>query len=233
MIDRRELLFGAGCAAALGAAEALRPRGTLRLMPAGAKLETIVPSRFAAWQAGMGGDIVLPQTPGSLADRLYSDRLARSYRRERPEQDDVMLLIAYGAAQSDVLQLHRPEVCYPAVGFTIAMRRLVALPIGPGAVVPAVMLTATAGDRIEDILYWTRLGEALPQTGSEQRWARLRNAMAGYVADGVLVRASATRVDATPRFPVLSTFLQEMARGMSAGARPALIGSAASASLGR
>lgn len=231
MIDRRELIFAAGCAAALGTAEALRPRATLKLLPEGRRLDTLVPSRFGAWQVGEGGDIVLPQTEGTLASRLYSDRLARSYRRTVPSLDDVMLLIAYGAAQSDVLQLHRPEVCYPAVGFTVVARRLVALPIGGGAKVPAVLLTAEAGGRTEDIIYWTRLGEALPQTGGEQRWARLRNAMDGYVADGVLVRASATRTDAAPRFDALTQFLGDMTRAVSPAERPALIGTTAADAL--
>lgn len=233
MIDRRQLLFAAGCTAALGAAEALRPRETLVQLPAGQKLARIVPGSFGAWRLGQGGDIVLPQTPGSLASRLYSDRLARSYRRTVPNFEDVMLLIAYGAAQSDVLQLHRPEVCYPAVGFSIAMRRLFALPLAPGVMMPAVMLTAVAGDRTEDIIYWTRLGEALPQTSGAQRSARLSNAMHGFVGDGVLVRASATRLDDRPLFPAIADFLQSMARGMQPLGRPALIGTALARSLGR
>lgn len=233
MIDRRDLVFGAGCALALGVAEALRPRRMLQLLKPGRKLSATIPSQFGAWQLGEGGDIVMPQTPGSLASRLYSDRVARSYRRTVPDLQDVMLLIAYGQAQSDVLQLHRPEVCYPAVGFSIAMRRLVALPLGPGVAVPAVMLTATAGDRTEDILYWTRLGEALPQTAGDQRVARLETAMKGYVADGVLVRASAARTSEEPKFDVLTGFLRGLVQATPDSGRAALIGTSLAAALAR
>lgn len=233
MIDRRELIFAGGCAAALVAAEALRPRDTLVLMPNGSKLATVVPTQLGAWRLGQGGDIVLPQTPGSLASRLYSDQLARSYSRATPAAEDVMLLAAYGAAQSDILQLHRPEVCYPAIGFSIAMRRLTALSLGNGVSLPAVMLTATAGDRIEDIIYWTRLGEKLPQTAGEQRWARLDNAMHGFVADGVLVRASATRTGDQPLFPIVADFLRALALGTPRRGRPTLVGSTVAAALGR
>lgn len=233
MIDRRELIFGAGCAAALGSAELLRPRDKLVLLPAGRKLAAVVPKQLGTWQLSQGGDIVLPQTPGSLASRLYSDQLARSYSRATPPAEDVMLLLAYGAAQSDILQLHRPEVCYPAIGFSIAMRRLTSLPLGNGVSVPAVMLTATAGGRVEDIIYWTRLGEALPQTASEQRWARLRNAMHGFVADGVLARASATRTGDQPLFPVVADFLRALVVGTEREGRPALVGTTVAAALGR
>ncbi|KQT34690.1 hypothetical protein ASG29_00545 [Sphingomonas sp. Leaf412] len=233
MIGRRDLFVGAGCAAALGGAEFLRPRRTLRLLPEGEEMTGVIPGRFAAWSIGEGGDIVMPETPGSLASRLYSDRVARTYRRDAPQVDDVMLLAAYGAAQSDLLQLHRPEVCYPAVGFTIVDRRLVSLPLATGVTVPAVLLSAQAGSRTEDVAYWTRLGEAMPQTAGDQRWARLESAMAGYVGDGVLIRASMVRQGDTPGYDTLQQFLSQMVLGTAPRDRPALIGSMRATALQR
>lgn len=228
MIPRRDFLVGAGCAGALGGAEYLRPRKTLKLLRDGEAMKSIIPPRFDEWGQGEnGGDIVLPETPGSLASRLYNDRVARTYRRGPDEQpEDVMLLAAYGAAQSDVLQLHRPEVCYPAVGFVIVTRRLFDLPVAEGVTVPAVMLAAKSGGRIEDVVYFTRLGEALPQTASDQRWARLKTAMQGYVGDGVLVRASMVRSDPDVEgFATLTRFMAEMILATKAPDRAALIGS--------
>lgn len=234
MIARRDLLIGAGCAAALGGAEYLRPRRSLKLLRDGETMAEVIPGGFSGWSIGEGGDIVIPETPGSLASRLYSDRVARTYRRDGTDQvDDVMLLAAYGAAQSDLLQLHRPEVCYPAVGFTITERRLASLPLATGVAVPAVLLSAQAGGRVEDVAYWTRLGDDLPQTGSDQRWARLRAAMAGYVGDGVLVRASMVRLGDQPSYPVLQQFLSQMVMGTAAKDRAALIGSTRADSLAR
>ena len=34
-----------------------------------------------------------------------------------------MLSIAYGKNQSDALQLHKPEICYPAQGFTLLAKQ--------------------------------------------------------------------------------------------------------------
>lgn len=232
MIARRDLLAGAGCAAALGMAEWLRPRRTVRLLRPGLGLAALVPAAFAGWGPGPGGEIVLPDVPGSLSSRLYDDRLARTYRRgEGPE---VMLAVAYGAAQSDGLQLHRPESCYPAVGFAIVARRLVALPLAPGVSLPAVMLSARAGDRIEDIVYFTRLGEAFPQTAGAQRRARFDAALHGDIGDGLLVRASAIRTDPhADGFALLAAFLRALVLAVTAADRSAVIGTSRAARLAR
>lgn len=233
-VSRRDALFGAACVAALGTAEYLRPRNRILLMPKGARLTSMVPPRFGDWAMGGGGDIVIPKIPGSLADRLYGDQVARNYVQAGATPTDVMLLIAYGGSQNDSLQLHRPEVCYPAIGFPIVSRRLATLQLAPGAVIPVVMLTAQSGERVEDIMYWTRLGERLPQTSDEQRLVRFQAAFAGDIPDGVLVRASAVRDDAqgAPRFGLLENFLRSMTIAMRPAERRALIGTKISQLLG-
>lgn len=226
MIDRRDLLVGLGCFSALGATETLRPRRKVVLMPTGAKLANIVPRRFPGWEPAQGGDIVIPRTEGTLAARLYSDQLARVYRPVAiGDATEVMVLIAYGAAQSDVLQLHRPEVCYPAVGFQITARKSVDLLLRSGfGWLPAVALTAELGGRTEDILYWTRVGNSLPRTASEQRGDRLRAAFQGYVGDGMLVRASAVRIGGTPAYGELAACLTGLVEALAPRDRPAFIG---------
>jgi EpsI family protein len=222
--DRRNVIFGGGCLLALGAAEALRPRRAVALLPDGAELSGLIPTRFGAWNAGEGGDIVLPETPGSLASQLYNDRVARSYIHSGATREEVMLLIAYGRAQSDFLQLHRPETCYPAIGFQVTFRRTTMLQLANNRSIPAVMLTAAAGDRIEDIIYWSRLGDELPQSASAQRAARLRAAMKGLIPDGALVRASAVRQDERPGFEALSSFLKDLIAASPPTALAALAG---------
>ena len=222
MIDRRELLAGAACLAAVGSAEWLRPRRIQRLMTA-PSLESVVPPRFGPWVVGADGDLVIPETPGSLATRLYSDRLARVYD-DADGGAPVMLLIAYGSAQTDLLQLHRPESCYPAVGFSIANRRLVTVAVG-GARLPAVALTAEAPGRIEDVVYWSRLGDALPQSAGEQRSARLAAAMDGVIPDGILVRGSAVRPPGQPdQTSRVTDFLSRLVEAVPPAARDGFVG---------
>ena len=110
------------------------------------------------------------------------------------------LLVAHGGNQSDLLQLHRPEVCYPALGFAITSKQKTTLAMPGGGTLPVVQLVAVSGERRENIIYWTRLGEFFPTSGSEQRSVLLRSAMQGFVPDGVLVRASLIDDDSEAAF---------------------------------
>lgn len=225
MLSRRDALLALGCGCALAASQWLRPRRPVRLLPPGQPLDRIIPREMPGWASSEGGDIIVPRTPGSLASRLYSATVARLYTHAG-SGIQVMLLVAYGEQQSDLLQLHRPESCYPAVGFQIRQRRMMDLPLPSRASLPAVALTAVSGDRVEDILYWTRLGEALPRTASEQRRDRLEQAIHGEVADGVLVRASIVRTAGAQEFAALESFMLALIAAVRPGARSALIGTA-------
>jgi EpsI family protein len=224
MTDRRDFLIGGGCAVALGLAEYLRPRRIVELLGQ-TRLDTAVPRVVGKWSAEMGGDFVVPQREGSLADRLYSEQVMRNYRLDA-NTPPIMLVIAYGRSQSDDLQLHRPESCYPAVGFSIAERHLIDLPLRPGAALPSVAMTAVAEERVEDIVYWTRVGEYLPQTAGQQRRDRLKTSLDGYIGDGVLVRASMIRPGPLPEHAQVERFLTAMVSAMQPAVRPAFIGTA-------
>lgn len=231
MVDRREFLIGGMGAGAFGLAEYLTPRQTVRLF-SGIKLEDAIPRNFGKWREYLGGGVIAPTTPDSLADRLYSATVSRIYYPVGMKSPPVMLLVAYGGEQSDLLQLHRPEACYPAVGFEISQREMGTVPLGGGAQVPSVFLTALSQDRVEDIVYWTRLGEALPRTAAEQRSDRLKAAMAGTTGDGILVRASTIRFDDRPAWPYLGAFLADLMQGLPAQARSGFVGTRLASAIG-
>jgi EpsI family protein len=232
MIDRRDFIFLGGCAAALGTAHWLRPRDQIDLVGT-RSVEDMLPRSFGAWRSSIGGDILIPKTEGSLADRLYSTIVSRNYARS-PDEPPVMLLVAHGGLQSDLLQLHRPEACYPAVGFSIVDRQEASLPLsGAGGGLPVVNLSAQAGDTFEDIVYWTRLGEYLPRSASEQRRDRLAAAMQGYVGDGVLVRASVRRGEGDRQYALVSTFLRDLVQSISPDARAAFVGTSLATEVAR
>ncbi|WP_298196302.1 exosortase-associated protein EpsI, V-type [Novosphingobium sp.] len=224
MIERRDLLIGGACFAAVGLGAALRPSRRLSLLGV-AKLGPLIPRRVGRWQAGNTAELIVPQIPGSLADRLYSETVAQIYEPIDGAGPAIMLLMAYGATQSDLLQLHRPESCYPALGFALEERHFTNLSLPADDPIPAVALTATTSTRTEDIVYWTRLGEYLPRTAAEQRLARFRTALNGVVADGVLVRASLLRNrDGPAQFKVLAGFLTDLVKAMPAADRKVLVG---------
>lgn len=217
---RRDLLFAGLAVGAFATAEALRPRRKLRLLKGGTIAEAI-PEKFGGWDAH-ADNLVSPEQAGRLAKTLYSEIVGRTYVHEESGAA-VMLLAAYGDTQSDLLQLHRPESCYPAVGFALQSAKSVALPLGGTVVLPAREVVATLQDRTENIVYWTRMGEQLPRTGGEQRDARLANSIQGVIPDGILVRCSVVG-STKPSFAVLGSFVPEMLKAVRPSFRPALIG---------
>ena len=229
-VARRDFLVGGACIAGLALAEYLRPRNFINLL-GNRKIADILPSKFGAWTSDYDGDLVVPTTEGSLASRLYNDLVTRRYTNaETGEQ--VMLLAAYGGIQSDDLQLHRPETCYPAFGFDISNKRAVAVK-ATGFTVPAVFLTATAGGRVEDIVYWSRIGNFFPQSNSEQRSVKLKMAMQGDIGDGILIRASTIRQGDRPETAPLEDFLARMVSAIPPAQRDVLIGTDKSVAPGR
>lgn len=217
---RRDVIFASLGVGAFGIAEGLRPRRKLRLLKSGT-IGDAIPERFGAWEAH-ADELVSPDQAGRLAKTLYSEIVSRTYVHGGNEAA-VMVLAAYGDTQSDLLQLHRPESCYPAVGFALQSAKSIALPLSGAAELPAREVVAVLGDRVENIMYWTRMGEQLPRTGGEQREARLANSIAGVVPDGILVRCSAIG-ESAPSFATLSSFVPELLRAVRPSARPALIG---------
>jgi hypothetical protein len=83
---------------------------------------------------------------------------------------------------------------------------------------------ADAPGRREAILYWSRLGEDLPVSNREQRLDRVRTAMSGYVADGLLMRISALGADPELVFPHLEQFVPVLLQATAPQARSVLVG---------
>ncbi len=221
MTNRRDLIIGGLALTAAGVAEALRPRKRLVLLRKGT-IAQAMPTSFGDWTAEGSNGLVSPAQAGRLSRTLYSEIVQRVYS-ETKSGAEVMLLAAYGDTQSDLLQLHRPESCYPAVGFNIASSKAAQIPIGAGVTLPGRRVVATTEDRRENIVYWTRIGESLPQTAGEQRNARFSDAVHGYVSDGILFRCSVLG-DSDRAFAILDEFTPAVVGSTNRAQRAALIG---------
>jgi EpsI family protein len=227
---RRDLLIAAACAAAVGGAYALKPRRQMALLGQ-TSLEDALPRTMSGWTSQDVSDLVKPREESSLAARIYGQTVGRIYF-ERSTRTQIMMLAAFGDTQSRDLQLHRPELCYPAVGFAISANQLAPVTLPGGAVLPARRMVADAPGRREAIVYWSRLGEYLPVSGGEQRLDVLKTAMSGYVADGVLMRFSALGLDPERNFAHMARFIPVLLMATPAQHRPALIGHRLAAALG-
>ena len=187
-------------------------------------LEQVVPPSFPGWRLveHESGQVVNPQAQ-QLLDKLYSQLLTRTYVSSDGYM--IMLSIAYGREQRADLGLHRPDVCYPAQGFTITERRRAAISTDGGKV-NVERLEAQQGTRVEPITYWVRLGEQ-NITGTSlfgRRLEDLRFALRGQVPDGLLFRVSSIDVQRERAFARQDQFVSELLGAMGPSGRQNLVG---------
>ena len=216
---RRDLLIGGVGLLCAGGSVAVAQNTTVDRLPAHA-LEDALPQTLGNWRAMPAAAVVMPPE-GSLTDRLYSNVMVRAYQDGRNE---VTLLLAYGALQSGGMQMHRPELCYPAAGFAIDSSRRVDLPLGNGRTIAAKLLDTRSSVRKEQVLYWTRIGREFPTSRIDQRWTVLRENFAGRIPDGMLVRTSVVADNAEQALPILDSFVSDMTHSVKAPARKLLFG---------
>ncbi|MBS0333320.1 MAG: EpsI family protein [Proteobacteria bacterium] len=222
MIDRRTLLVAAPCLAASAAAYGLTPRREQLLLGA-RRLADIVPHTFGDWTSRDTTDLVAPATEDSLLAKLYQETLARIYR-QAASGVDVMLMLAWGKHQTNDLQLHRPEYCYPAFGYRIVDSNTKDMPLASGVNVPVRRLVAETQASHENVVYWTRLGEYFPTSRKAQQGARVATAMHGAIADGLLARFSVQNPDTAAGWSAASSFAADLVKAVARKDRAALIG---------
>jgi EpsI family protein len=223
MTSRRDMILGGACLLGAGAALALKPRRTVTLMPAGKKLADILPRTIGVWQSRDVSDLFAPQTPDSLLAELYGETVGRLF--SRPDLDlQIMMLMAHGNSQSNELQLHRPEICYPAFGYAIVQSQPIELSIGSGVTLPGRRMIAQSAQDKEAVIYWTRLGEYFPTSVTEQRLDRLDTAVHRYIPDGLLARFSVSGSDTASSFRIMRNFVSELVLYVAGDLRAPLIG---------
>ncbi|MBL9068876.1 MAG: EpsI family protein [Sphingopyxis sp.] len=200
-ISRRNALIGGVLACASGFAFLRQPAIANPAIPEAA-FEKWVPDSFGRWSSISQAGVVLPP-PDSLRDRLYDNLVTRVYSASG--SPSVMMLLAYNNVQDGVLQVHRPEVCYPVGGFQLSDTRAVDVEVS-GRRIPANFFTATGPDRLEQVQYFTRLGDAFPRTWAEQRLAVIRANLAGDIPDGMMMRVSTLGIGANEAETLLDNF---------------------------
>lgn len=157
-------------------------------------LQNMVPRQFGEWteQTGTAMQLINPEAQ-TLVNRLYSQTLERIY--VNPQGYRIMLSIAYGKDQSDALQIHKPEVCYPAQGFQLQNVQRVALTL-PDRTIPATRLITRLGQRIEPVTYWVVLGDQVTRGGVDKKLKEMRySLLERSMPDGMLVRVSSIDPD--------------------------------------
>jgi len=209
------------CAASVGAIVARPSTKAAGLQPA-ISLETMIPKQFGDWREEPQRivQVVNPQTQ-ELLDKLYSDTLSRTYVNVSGYR--IMLSLAYGSDQRGTLQAHKPEVCYPAQGFTLHRSEASRLET-PFGTVPAQRLFTSKGPRQEPVTYWFTVGDMAVQGKIQKRLVDLRYGLTGRIPDGMLFRVSSIDSDQARANRLQDQFVNQLLQVVTPADRKRLSG---------
>ncbi len=222
---RRALWLALLMAAGAGTARLARPGRHLADSVGVPDLEALFPARFAEWRTDPGATLILPSPDvQAVLDRIYNQTISRSYANARGER--VMLVAAFGGDQSDGTSVHRPEVCYPALGFAVSAHRAAILPLDDRAL-PVRQLVARLDARREPVTYWIVVGGQVVTTGIGQKLAQMRHGLRGVIADGLLVRVSSLDADADAAYALQRRFVGELHAHLTPAQRERVFGDGA------
>ncbi|KQU62032.1 hypothetical protein ASG67_02515 [Sphingomonas sp. Leaf339] len=221
-ISRRKMIIGLAVGGTVVLSELYVPqRSVARISEAG--FERLVPTTLGPWHYLTESGLVLPPED-QLSRTLYEQLLTRVYAENGSDDESVMLVLAYSSVQEGRLQVHRPEVCYPAAGFSIIENTAQEIPITKDFAIPVRLLTADRGARREYVVYWTRVGDSMPVRWFDQRLMMAKANLQGSIPDGLLARASIIGTDRDAAFATLTRFVQTMVASTGKQGRAMLIG---------
>ena len=227
-VSLKHLIVGLSMFAAAGLAMALKP--TIKIADKGPKinLETLIPAQFGDWKIDENiTTLLVDPERQALIKKIYNQVLSRTYVNTRGER--VMLSIAYGGDQSDAMQVHKPEVCYPAQGFQILKNSTDAFSTGNGSI-PVKRLVAMQGARNEPITYWTTVGDNVAVTGWKWKLYQLKYGLTGKIPDGLLFRISSIQPDDAVAYRMQDDFARELLGALTPSGRQRIIGNPTPAS---
>jgi EpsI family protein len=185
-------------------------------------LEQMIPKQFGDWREEPQRfmQVVNPQTQ-ELLDKLYSQILSRVYVNKDGYR--IMLSLAYGTNQRGSLQAHKPEVCYPAQGFTID-KEVTGQFNSPFGEVPVKRLSSHLGVRYEPVTYWFTVGDKAIESGTQKRLVELRFGLTGRIPDGLLYRVSSVDRDEARAFKLQDDFSTKLLEAVGPADRRRLSG---------
>lgn len=184
--------------------------------------EEMIPRQFGIWKIDSSIPMVLgdPALESKL-NAIYSQNLSRTYVNDEAR---IMLSIAYGVDQSDSMQVHKPEVCYPAQGFVINS-------ISKGTMdldfkqIPVTYLDTEKNFRREFVTYWILVGDQVVDGGLERKLKQLEYGLQGITPDGLLFRVSSIGIEMDKELRNQKQFIVTFLRFLEDEQRVKLIGS--------
>lgn len=185
-------------------------------------LSHMVPLQFDGWTEDADQALLIanPQQV-ALLNKLYNQTLSRTYIDRQGYR--IMLSIAYGGDQSDALQLHKPEVCYPAQGFELVNKSDALIQLESKSI-PVVRIDVRQADRLEKVTYWTTVGDQIVQGKVQKKLVEMSYGLNGKIPDGILFRVSSLDGDAERAYTRQEAFVRALMGSVSPATRARLIG---------
>jgi len=221
-VSLKHLMIGLAMLSAVGLTYALTPKAKIADQESKLNLETMIPQQFGDWKVDetIVPLQVSPDVQAAL-NKVYNQTLSRTYVNSRDER--IMLSIAYGTDQSDNVQVHLPEGCYRGQGFAVSNKTESVMQTLFGKI-PVAKLIATKEARYEPITYWVVVGGQVARDNWEMKKAKLKFALKGEVADGLLVRVSSVGQDAQRGYEIQREFSEAMLKALTPEQRARMIG---------
>ena len=215
--SRRQVLI---CSSMVTAGVSVGVFGRQPQQPLPIELSEKIPAEIGIWREATLDDVVLPPQT-STSREAYESLVMRRYTSSFGLSVD--FVAAYQPIHSMSSQVHRPEICYPASGFSIKKVEDRIMSLDSGAI-PTRFFRAKRGERIEDVLFWTRIGEKFPATLSQQRKLIAVSALKRKFSDGVLVRVSTQSTGAKIGSDLLIDFVRSLEVSLDSPTRELFFG---------
>lgn len=183
-----------------------------------------IPTEFGDWK--LDPDTIPITTPADLQrkiEELYSEVVSRTYVNSKGVH--VMLSIAYGRNQGgESTQVHRPEICYRAQGFSIS-NEFSDIIKSQFRDIPVERLMTTHGQRLEPVTYWILLGDHLVKSGLDRKIWQIKYGLKREMPDGLLFRVSTIDANEQNAYKDQDQFVNDLLNHLNPVFLPVMIGS--------
>lgn len=156
-------------------------------------LASEIPTAMQRWNKVSDDVMVVDPTQEAVLNYLYAETFSATYRDANNHR--VMLSIAYGRDQADGHDVHKPDLCYPAQGFTILESSVISLALGVEYSIPAQYLKTRRSTRAEPLIYWTTAGDRVYLGKFGKKRVAFEYSLKNLIPDGLVVRVSVIEED--------------------------------------
>jgi EpsI family protein len=185
--------------------------------------QVVIPTQFGDWvDEGNIPNVLITAEQADIIKAIYTQTLSRIYVH-KPSGRRIMMSVAHGLDQKYPHEMHWPEVCYPAQGFLIEKSVKDQIAIGKRTL-NVTRMTVTKGQTTEQVMYWMRTGDQVTRGSLQLNMARIRLALRGYVADGLLFVTSEVAAEPTPSDVLQNQFISDLLNSVTPAEQTSLIG---------